>query len=97
MRKTRIAVLAVVLLCALATAGVVSAEMFLNNYGVPWNARWGGGGRSSSANYAINGTVGQGAIGWTESNNYGVGAGYWYGVEGEHKVYLPLVLRESAP
>lgn len=97
MRKTRIAVLAVVLLCALASAGVVSAEMFSNNYGVPWDARWGGGGRSSSANHAINGTVGQAAIGWTESNNYGVGAGYWYGVEGEHEVYLPLVLHESAP
>ena len=78
MRKTRISILVVVLLCILATAGVVSAEMFSANYGVPWDARWGGGGHSSS-------------------DNYGVGAGYWYHVIGEYEIYLPLLLRESAP
>ena len=97
MRKTRIVVLAVVLLCTLVIAGGISARMFSDNYGVPWDARWGGGGRSSSGNYANNGTVGQGAIGWMGSDNYGVGAGYWYHVIGEYEVYLPLILRESAP
>ena len=48
---------------------------------------------SSSDNYAINATVGQGAIGWTNSDNYGVGAGYWYGAVVEYRIYLPLVLR----
>ena len=93
MRKTQIAVLAVILLCALVAARVVSAEMFSDNYGVPWDARWGGGGYSSSTNYGINGTVGQGAIGWTDSTNYGIGAGYWYGAAGGYRIYLPLVLR----
>lgn len=92
MRKTRIAVLVVVLLCALATTSVVSAEMFSSNYGVPWDAHWGGGGYSVGDHYAINGTVGQGAIGWTHSDNYGIQAGYWYGAI-LYRVYLPLIMR----
>jgi hypothetical protein len=93
MRKTRIAVLAIVLLCALATTGVVSAEMFSSDYGVPWDAHWGGSGYSHSAHYGINGTVGQGAIGWTDSAHYGIGAGYWYGAGILHRIYLPLIMR----
>jgi hypothetical protein len=69
--------------------------MFSDNFGVPWDARWGGGGLISSAHYAINATVGQGAIGWTDSANYRVGAGYWYGALLGYRIYLPLVLRQS--
>jgi hypothetical protein len=93
MRKTRIAALAVGLLCILVLASVVSAEMFSDNYGVPWDARWGGGGLTSSDNYAVNATVGQGAIGWTDSANYGVGVGYWYGAIIGYKIYLPLIVK----
>jgi hypothetical protein len=94
MCKTRIMALVVGLLCVSVLASVVSAEMFSDNYGVPWDARWGGGGLTSSENYAVNATVGQGAIGWTGSGNYGVEAGYWYGVEVGYKIYLPLVLKD---
>jgi hypothetical protein len=93
MRKTRSVALAAALLCCLALTGVALAEMYSDNYGVPWDARYGGGGLTSSDNYAINGTVGQGAIGWINSDNYGVGAGYWYGAIVEYRIYLPLVLR----
>ena len=93
MHKTRIAALVATLLCGLVLASVALAGMFSDNYGVPWDARYGGGGLTSSDNYAINATVGQGAIGWTESDNYGVGAGYWYGAVVEYRIYLPLVLR----
>jgi hypothetical protein len=27
--------------------------------------------------------------------SYQVGPGFWYGVGGEHKIYLPLVLRNQ--
>ncbi len=93
MSKRMLVVVVGILVCSLLLARVAVAEMFSDNYGVPWDARYGGGGLSSSVNYAINATVGQGAIGWTESSNYGVGAGYWYGAVGGYKVYLPLVLR----
>jgi hypothetical protein len=95
MRRTRIAVLAAGLLCILVLTGGVSAGMFSENYGVPWDARWGGGGIISSANYSINATVGQGAIGWTAGTNFGVGAGYWYGAILGHRIYLPVILRNS--
>lgn len=97
MRKTQIAALvAITLLCCLVAVNVALAEMFSDNYGVPWDARWGGGGLTSSANYAINGTVGQGAIGWTNSDNYGVCSGFWCGAGAgaEQRVYLPIILRD---
>jgi hypothetical protein len=96
MHKTQIAALVATLLCVLVLAGVVSAEMFSDNYGVPWDARWGGGGFTNSANYAINATVGQGAIGWTNSDNYGLCSGFWCeaGAGAEQRVYLPIILRD---
>jgi hypothetical protein len=94
MHKTRIAPLVVIiLLCCLVAVNVALAEMFSDNYGVPWDARYGGAGLTSSDNYAINATVGQGVIGWTKSDNYGVGTGYWYGAVVEWEIYLPFVMR----
>jgi len=94
MHKTRTVVLvAVTLLCGLVLVEVALAGMFSGNYGVPWDARYGGAGITRSSNYAINATVGQAAIGWATSDNYGVGAGYWYGAVVGYNVYLPLVMR----
>jgi hypothetical protein len=95
MHKAQIAALAAGLLCCLVLVSVVSGEMFSDNYGVPWDARYGGGGLISSANYTINATVGQGGIGWTASTNYGVGAGYWYGAVLGYRIYLPVILRNA--
>jgi hypothetical protein len=90
-------VLPALLFCGFILASVVLAGgMYSDNYGVPWDARYGGGGLISSDNYAINSTVGQGTIGWTSSSEYGVGAGYWYGVARTYSVYLPLVVRQHA-
>jgi hypothetical protein len=97
MNRYRILVLRHVLLAVLVLAGGVAARATsLDNYAVPWVARWGGGGAVSSANYAINGTVGQGAVGWTEGANRSVGAGYWYGIDVQHHFRLPLVLRSAS-
>jgi len=96
MSKTRLATLAATLLCCLILAGVVLAQMFSDNYGVPWDARYGGGGLTSSANYAINATVGQGAIGWTNSSNYGLCSGFWCGAGAAGgRIYLPIILKNS--
>ena len=62
MRRTRSVALVAVLLCGLGLASVALAGgMISDNYGVPWDARYGGGGLTSSDNYAINSTVGQGS------------------------------------
>lgn len=97
MNKQRALVLLFAFLCCLVLASVVSAEMFSDNYGVPWDARYGGGGLTSSANYAINATVGQGAIGWTYSDNYGLCSGFWCGAGAgaTENIYLPIILKNS--
>ena len=49
------------------------------NYNLSWHVLSGGGsGQMASASYALSSTVGQ-IIGSSESSNYRVGAGYWYG------------------
>ncbi|MCJ7642217.1 MAG: hypothetical protein MUO29_10040 [Desulfobacterales bacterium] len=55
----------------------------------------GGGGPASSANYAVNLTVGQAVIGASSSANYGGGVGYWYGAAAQYRIYLPLLLRND--
>jgi len=91
-RKT-IALLAV-LLCILLSSNALAMES--TNYRLDWFTPLtsGGGGAASSANYAINLTIGQTVVGALSSANYGVGLGYWYGAATQYKVFLPVVLRQ---
>ena len=86
---------------AVLGAGIVLAESPLEsstNYAVPWDVVAGGGGKMSSAHYAISGTTGQTAIGPGSSSDYAIGAGYWYGAgEREYQIYLPLGVKSSLP
>jgi len=68
----------VVLACVLCLTGFAGA-MVSTNYNLNWHVTGGGGGPMSSANYRIDGTVGQ-IIGVSESANYRLEAGYWYGI-----------------
>ncbi len=92
MRKHIILSLLVVLLLSTSALAMSSA-----NYRLDWfvPVTGGGGGPASSANYAVNFTVGQSAIGAAQSTTYGGCLGYWCGVAGQYRVYLPLVLRNS--
>jgi hypothetical protein len=68
------------------------------NYAIPWDVVSGGGQDMASTSYAIKGTTGQPAIGPGSSNNYALGAGYWYSwIERLFKNFLPLVLENRAP
>ncbi len=94
MTKRTLIVITGALLCGLLLAGVALA-MDSENYRLDWftPATGGGGGPASSTNYAVNLTIGQSAIGTSDSTNYGGCLGYWCGAAVEHRVYLPLVLR----
>jgi hypothetical protein len=60
-------------LTGIAYAGVSA------NYNLSWHVlSGGGGGQMDSASYALSSAVGQ-IIGSSESSNYRLGAGYWYG------------------
>jgi len=82
--------LAVLLLLAGRALAMSSA-----NYRLDWfTPLTGSGGAASSADYAVNFTVGQTAIGAASSTNYGVCLGFWGGgAAGQYRIYLPLVLR----
>jgi len=89
-RKTILFILLLLLLLAHGVQAMSSANFALNWF-TPLNSS--GGGRSSSANYAANFTVGQTAIYASSSTNYGAGLGYWYGIFQQFRIRLPLVSR----
>jgi hypothetical protein len=61
-------------LCLIGLAGA----MVSTNFNLGWHVIGGGGGPMSSTNYRMAGTVGQ-IIGVSESMNYRLETGYWYG------------------
>ena len=83
----------VVLLLLAGSALAMDSE----NYRLDWfTLMTGSGGVTDSANYAVNFTVGQTAIGDPSSTNYEGCLGYWCGGEAaEYRIYLPLVLRNT--
>ena len=93
MNERKTIALLVVLLCILLTGSVLA--MSSTNYRLDWFTPLtsGGGGAASSTNYAVNLTMGQAAIGGSSSASYAAGLGYWYGVEQQLRVYLPIVLK----
>ncbi len=85
--------LAALLLLVAGSAGALSSADYRLDWFTPMT---GSGGRVSSANYAVNLTVGQAVIGASSSTNYKVGLGYWYGAATEYRIYLPLVVRNTS-
>ncbi len=94
-RKTFLPVIAALAALLLLAAGVLA--MSSANYWLDWFTplTGGGGGRASSAHYAVNFTIGQSAIGTSASTHYQGCLGYWCGAGIPYRVYLPLVLRNS--
>jgi hypothetical protein len=92
MSKRKITALTAALLCILLLVGTAAA-MGSDHYAINWDVMGGGGEPINSASYAINATIGQGAIGFKSSANYGLCGGYWCGGV-ECRVFLPLVLRD---
>ena len=94
MKKNALILVLLGLLGLLAT-GEEAAAMTSANYRMDWFTplTTGGGGSSSSANYAVNITVGQTISGAASSTDYKIGLGYWYSGAGPNFIYLPLILR----
>ena len=88
-RLTCLVLVAILLLVGSAWA------MESENYRLDWFTplTGGGGGPADSAHYAVNFTVGQTAIGSSDSTHYQAGLGYWYVEDVGHRIYLPLVLK----
>jgi hypothetical protein len=84
---------AAALLAALLLTAIAAAQTS-DSFDFSWHVLAGGGGQAAGTTYAINCTVGQGTVGWTASDSYGAGVGYWYGAAGRYRVFLPLILRD---
>ncbi len=93
MKRKPLIILPILMLSGLLLAQIVLA-MASTNYRLDWStALTGGGGSASSTHYAINFTVGQSAIGTSTSTSYKAGLGYWHGVSGSYRVFLPLIMK----
>ena len=89
--------LLLLLLAGLAVAGAVGAGSSAH-YAVDWQVLSGGGAPalSGSGHVALNGTVGQTAIGLSSASHGSLDAGFWYCAgQGVYPIYLPLVQRNS--
>jgi len=62
----------------LAVVGLVLAQTS-TNFDQSWHVLSGAGAPASSANFAVDGSLSQLAIGIAASSNYRVESGYWYG------------------
>jgi hypothetical protein len=87
-------------LCLLAIVAILTLFSGLNQvlgangYAIEWSTIASSSGVVQSASYVVNANAGQSSIGPASSASYQVGAGYWYGVDGEvYAIYLPLIIR----
>jgi hypothetical protein len=89
----RMTILLALLTILLLLSTINAMAMSSTNYALDWYTPLTGvsGGTTSSANYAIDYTVGQSAIGASDSANFGVGLGFWNGIGAWFKLNLPLI------
>jgi hypothetical protein len=81
------------LLLVLVAASFAGAQSSAD-FDLSWYVLGGGGDRADSADYVLNGTLGQGLVAISESADWQVQSGYWYGAALPGcRVYLPVVLR----
>ncbi len=77
-------------LTVLCSAGVVVAG---GGPDIGWNVLADGGGRVTAGAYTLDNTIGQAVAGIASGGSSELCAGFWCMGGGNHRVYLPLVLR----
>jgi hypothetical protein len=93
--RTRVLIAIVVVMLGGLLLAQIALAMTSTNYRLDWFTplTTNGGGRATSANYAINLTIGQTVRGASNSASYQAGLGYWYGVGILHRILLPLIMK----
>ena len=93
MKKPRLVIaLGLAVLLIILVFGVAVAARSAS-FAINWQVLSGGGAPAASAgNVKLNGSLGQTAIGHSESASYGLDSGYWLKATGQ-KIFLPVVMR----
>ncbi len=69
-------------LITITLIGLLTVSASAQNYSVDWYVIASGGGEMASANYGVNGTIGQPFTGSSSSANYTIESGFWVGAGG---------------
>jgi hypothetical protein len=92
-------ILATVLLISLLLSTYALASSG-QGYAISWWTIDNGGATtpSTGGGFSLSGTIGQSDAGKMSSGGFGLAGGFWQSgvVAGEHRLYLPVVLRQSA-
>ena len=75
----------------LLVAGALAASPA--GFDLSWHVIASGGGHSSSAGYALDGSIGQPAVGALSNSNYRLGGGFWWGIQEWFRLHLPAVFK----
>jgi len=85
----------VILVAGVLAASAVTAGS-LDGFALRWYAISGGGGRSSSAGYVLQGSAGQPAVGALGGASYRLASGFWAGAVGASAVATATATRTTA-
>jgi hypothetical protein len=97
MNKPRIAALGLAALLIFLLAGVAWAGRS-THYAINWQVMSGGGAPATTVGgVALNGSLGQTAIGPSSDSSYNLGAGYWYARVRLFRYWFPLIMKKAQP
>jgi hypothetical protein len=86
--------LLIILLTFLLLTVVSTGYAYLADYSLPWWTVDAGGGTSNSAQYVLNGTIGQPDAGMLSGGEYTLAGGFWGGGQlAGGQLFLPIVTR----
>jgi hypothetical protein len=93
-KTTLLVMLAFAALSVALTVGNTSASAPLAvSYEITWFTIDGGGGESTGGTYTLGGSIGQPDAGVLTGGGYTLSGGFWSGVGGAYRIYLPLVVK----
>lgn len=83
-------------LLLLLTVGTAVWAQSSANFDLSWNVIGSGGAVSNSANYALQGTMGQSVASQPSagSTSFGLNSGYWAAAGGARQLYLPFIVTD---
>lgn len=95
-RSARVGTLVFVAVILLAIGGVAASGQTGSGFDLTWHRISCGGDSLQGAGYTLSTTIGQPEAGVLAGGGYTLVGGFWGGAVSVHRVYLPLMLRQSS-